>query len=55
MDFRKDIIRVLKKVELLNCLNLQQKQRLADLLSEEVTFVSPIILVVVLSLLMAVH
>lgn len=38
MDIRKDIIRVLKKVELLKCLNLQQRQRLADLLSEEVSY-----------------
>ena len=37
MDIRKDIIRVLKNVELLKCLNLQQKQRLADLLCEEVS------------------
>ena len=35
MDTRKNIIRTLKKVELLQCLNLQQIQRLADLLTED--------------------
>jgi hypothetical protein len=35
MNIRKETIKTLKKVELLNSLNLQQIQRLADLLVEE--------------------
>jgi CRP-like cAMP-binding protein len=34
-DFRREIIRTLKKVELLKCLNVTQLQRLTDLLNEK--------------------
>ena len=34
-DFRREIIRTLKKVELLKCLNITQLQRLTDLLNEK--------------------